>query len=64
MKTEMIENGIPQKYIGVLYEGPQKTKLRDMKYLATTENDQRPILLATHARVKSPMVSTCTASIA
>ena len=54
MKTDMIENGIPEKSIGVLYEGPQTTKLRDLKYPATTDNDQRPILLATHVRVKSP----------
>jgi hypothetical protein len=49
LKQDLIENGVPEKKIGLLYHA-DKTGL---KFRPTPENDHRPFMLITHQRIRS-----------
>ncbi len=49
LKQDMIDNGIPEEKIGLLYHA-DKTGL---KFKPTAENDDRPIMLITHQRIRA-----------
>jgi len=47
LKRDMIGSGIPEALIGLLHDDPNAS------LQATTENDERPIMLITHQRIRS-----------
>jgi hypothetical protein len=50
LKQDMIDNGIPEEKIGLLYHGDNK---QGLKFKPTAENDDRPFMLITHQRIRS-----------
>jgi hypothetical protein len=49
LKQDMIDNGIPEEKIGLLYHA-DKT---GMKFKPTADNDERPFMLITHQRIRA-----------
>ena len=53
MKRDMIQNGIPEDQIGLIYTAPKDDKYSEK---ATADNDSRPFLLCSHQDHPLPRV--------